>query len=125
MNNDDFQTLIKDNKYEQLFNPNQNYSCLYYDEDEFIIKNRTGDNFLNVFSLNIRSLPKNGGVLLNFLGNLKTEFHVIIVTEIESRNLIFAEKILSNYTFFRNIPHRNNWGCAGIYVHNPLSNVGL
>ena len=38
MNNDDFQTIIKENKYEQLFNPNQNYSCQYYDENEFIIK---------------------------------------------------------------------------------------
>ena len=49
MNNDDFQTIIKENKYEQLFNPNQNYSCQYYDENEFIIKNRNGDSFLNVF----------------------------------------------------------------------------
>ena len=36
------------------------------------VKNRNGDDFLNIFSLNIRSLPKNGGELLNFLGSLKT-----------------------------------------------------
>ena len=125
MNNDDFQTIIKENKYEQLFNPNQNYSCQYYDENEFIIKNRNGDSFLNVFSLNIRSLPKNGGELLNFLGNLKTEFRIIILTEIGSRNLTVVEKLFPNYTFFHKIPHKNNWGGVGIYVHNSLSNVGL
>ena len=60
MNNVHFQTIITEHKYEQLFNPNQNYSWQYYDEGEFIIKNRNGDDFLNVFSLNIRSLPKMG-----------------------------------------------------------------
>ena len=82
MNNDKSQTIVKGNKYEELFNPNQNFSCQYYTEDEFIIKNRNGDDFLNIFSLNIRSLPKHGGELLNFLGSLKTDFHVIILTEI-------------------------------------------
>ena len=57
MNNDDFQTIIKQNNYDQLFNPYQNYSCQSYDEDVFNIKNRKGDDFLNLFSLNIRSLP--------------------------------------------------------------------
>ena len=125
MNNENFQTIITENKYEQLFNPNQNYSCQYYDEGEFIIKNRNGDDFLNVFSLNIRSLPKHGGELMSFLGTLKTEFHVIILTEIGSRNLTVVEKIFQNYTFFHKIPQRNNWGGVGIYIHNSLSNVGL
>ena len=60
MNNENFQTIITENKYEQLFNPNQNYSCQYYDEGELIIKTRNGDDFLNVLSLDIRSLPKMG-----------------------------------------------------------------
>ena len=58
MNNDKFQTIVKENKYEELFKPNQIFSCQYYTEDEFIIKNRNGDDFLNIFSLNMRSLPK-------------------------------------------------------------------
>ena len=57
----------------------------------FIIKNRNGDNVLNVFTSNIRSLPKNGGELLKFLGNLKTGFHFIILTEIGSQNLTVVE----------------------------------
>ena len=113
MNNDKFQTIVKGNKYEELFNPNQNFSCQYYTEDEFIIKNRKGDDFLNIFSLNIRSLPKHGGELLNFLGSLKTDFHVIILTEIGSPNLTVVEKMLPNYTFFHKIPQKNNLGGRG------------
>ena len=125
MNNDDFQTIIKQNNYDQLFNPNQNYSCQYYDEDEFNIINRKGDDFLNVFSLNIRSLPQNGGELLSVLGNLKTDFHVIILTETGARNLTVTKKMFPNYTFFHKIPHKNNWGGVGIYVHNFLAYVEL
>ena len=125
MNNDDFQTIIKQNNYDQLFNQNQNYSCQYYDEDEFDIKNRKGDDFLNVFSLNIRSLPKNGGELISFLENLKTDFLVIILTEIGTRNVTVTKKMFPNYTFFHKIPNKNNWGGVSIYVHNSIANVGL
>ena len=104
MNNDKFLTIVKGNKYEELFNPNKNFSCQYYTEDEFIIKNRNGDDFLNIFSLNIGSLHKYGGELLNFMGSLKTYFHVIILTEIGSRNLTVVEKMLPNYIFF----HKNS-----------------
>ena len=38
MNKENVQTIITENKHKQLFNPNQNYSCQYYDEGEFIIK---------------------------------------------------------------------------------------
>ena len=110
MNNDKFQTIVKGNKYEELYNPNQNFSCQYYTEDEFIIKNRNGDDFLNICSLNIRSVHKHGGELLNFLGSLKTDFHVIILTVIGSRNLTVVENMLPNYTFFHKIPSLSNIG---------------
>ena len=51
MNNDKFQTIVMENKYEMVFNPNQNFSCQKYTEDEFIIKNRNGDDFLYIFFL--------------------------------------------------------------------------
>ena len=63
--------------------------------------------------------------MLNFLGNLKTEFCFRILTEIGSWNLTVVEKLFPNYTFFHKTPHKNNWGGLGIYVHNSLSNVGL
>ena len=123
MNNENFQTILTENKYEQLFNPSKNYSCQYYDEGEFSIKNRNGDDFLNVFSLNIRSLLKNGGELMSFLGTLKTEFHVLILTEIGSRNLAVVEKIFPNYTFFFKKFHKGIIGRHGniyIYIYSTL-----
>ena len=114
MNNDKFQTIVNGNKNEELFNPNQKFSCQYNTEDEFIIKNRNGDDFLNIFSLNIRRLPKHGSELLNILGSLKTDFHVIILTGIAARNLTVVEKKIPNYTFFHKI-HKN--------TNNPWTNA--
>ena len=91
---------------------------------QIIIKNRNGDDFLNIFSLNIRSLPKHGGELLNFLGSLKTDFHVIILTEIGSRNLTVVEKCFQTILFFIKFPKKIIGG-VGIYVHSSLSNIGL
>ena len=58
MDNDEFQTYLKENEFEQLFNPFDSVKYQYYDENEFISANRNGDGFFNIFSMNIRSLPK-------------------------------------------------------------------
>ena len=60
MNNENFENFLKDNKYEQILNPCNMTPCEYFDE-EFSKKYRKGDECLNIFSLNIRSLPKHGG----------------------------------------------------------------
>ena len=52
------QNLFQENKHEQLFNPNDRYSCQYFDEDEFVAKIGTVMSFL--MSLDW-TLPKNGG----------------------------------------------------------------
>ena len=41
MDNDEFQTYLKENEFEQLFNPFDPVKCQYYDEKEFISANRT------------------------------------------------------------------------------------
>ena len=43
MDNDEFQTYLKENEFEQLFNPFDSVKCQYYDEIEFISANRNGD----------------------------------------------------------------------------------
>ena len=73
--------------------------CQYFDEDEFIKKNRKSDECLNIFALNIRSLPKHGGELLYFLKDLNTKFDVIVLTEIGSKNISVVEKLLPDYNF--------------------------
>ena len=65
MVNDEFKAYLQENKFEQLFNTFDSITYQYYDENEFISVKRNGDVFLNIFSMNIRSLPKHGGELVN------------------------------------------------------------
>ena len=121
--NDEFQTYLKENEIEQLFNPFDSVKCQYYDENEFISANRNGDGFFNIFSMNIRSLPKHGGELVNFISSMETKFDVIILTEIGARNLSVVLNLFPNYAFHYVRPHNNNYGGVGIYTHNSLLNV--
>ena len=82
INNEKFEKFLKENKCKQIVNPSNMTPCQCFDEEEFIKKNRTSDGCLNIFSLNIRSLPKHGGELLQFLRDLNTRFDVIVMTEI-------------------------------------------
>ena len=106
---------IKEQKLSKLFNSKDYTSCKYYDEDEFI---RLGNNsHLNVFCLNVRSLPKHIGELANFINSLKNEIHVIVLTEIGSRNLSLAENLLPSYHSLKYvIPEKNLKGGVGIYL---------
>ena len=125
LDNEEFNTYLKENKFDQLFNPFDQISCQCFEEDEFIGKNRNGDEFLNIFSMNIRSLPKHGGELFNFLGILKTKFDIIILTEIGARNLTLVENLLPNYDFYFVKPCGNNYGGVGIYMSKSLLNVAV
>ena len=66
MDNGEFKAYLKENTFEQLFNPFDSITCQYCDEYKFISANRNGDVFPNIFSMNIRSLPKHGGELVIF-----------------------------------------------------------
>ena len=95
----------------------------YLDENSFLNLNREGPNFLNVFSLNIVSLPKHGGELLNFLDILRMQFNVIILSEIGARNISSMEHLIPDFTFHYVLPIGNNYGGIGIYLSNEISNV--
>ena len=118
MDNDEFQTYLKENEFEQLFNPFDFVKCQYYDENEFISANRNGDRVFNIFSMNINSLPKHGGELVNFISSMETKFDVINLTEIGARNLSAVLNLFPNYTFHYVRPHKNNYGCVAIYTPN-------
>ena len=123
INNEKFECLLKENKYEQIFSPSNMTPCQYFDEEEFIKKNRKSDECLNIFALNIRSLPKHGGELLYFLKDLNTKFDVIVLTEIGSKNISVVEKLLPDYNFHYVLPEKNKCGGVGIYTCNSLTNV--
>ena len=109
LDNDKFQSFLKDDMYEEIFNAAESISCQYYGEEQFISKNRNGDEFLNIFTLNIRSLPKHGGELYIYLESLNTNFDVIILTEIGERNLSVVQKSLPNFTVLYSPPVDSNW----------------
>ena len=123
MNNEKFENFLKDNKYEQILNPSNVTPCEYFDEEEFSKKYRKGDECLNIFSLNIRSLPKHGGELFCFLKDLNTKFHIIVLTEIGSKNISVVENLLPNYNFQYVLPEKNKCGGVGIYTCGSLTDV--
>ena len=61
MDNEKFENLLKDNKYEHILNPGIMLPCQYFDEDEFNETNRNDDECLNVF-LSILEVYLNTGV---------------------------------------------------------------
>ena len=70
MNSNGLLEFIKENEFYSLCSPYQSLSCSYYDEDGFKYKIYDNEHYLNIFSMNIRRLPKHGGELLVFLQSL-------------------------------------------------------
>ena len=66
--------FIRENWFRELFNPEDINFCQYFDEEELIKCKRNESYYWNIFSMNIRSLPKHGGggggATDMFVGNL-------------------------------------------------------
>ena len=86
--------FLKTNQFDSLLNASDLNCCKYYDEDKFNDLNRQVDGFLNMFSLNIKSLPKHGGELACYFNILKMQFDIILMTEIRAKNIILMENLL-------------------------------
>ena len=98
--------------------------CSYHDEESFN-KLSISSKSINIFSLNIRSLPGHGGQLLNFLNLLDCRFDILILTEIGSRNISVVETLLPGYAFHHVTPINNMYGGIGIYVSNDVENFSV
>ena len=123
MENHGLPQFIEENYFTNLFNPENISLCQYYDEDAFDGLRRDSSRHLNVFSMNIRSLPKHGGELVVYLDILKTKFDVIVLTEIGARNLTVVEHLFTNFTFYYTIPTNNQYGGVGIYLSHNISQI--
>ena len=75
--------------------------------------------------MNIRSLPAHAGELVAYLGMLKTNFQIIILSEIGARNISVVQELLPGYTLYYVIPENNNFGGVGIYISNSIENVSV
>ena len=58
MEHNEIANFIKENKFHELCNSVEIPHCAYYDEDMFIAKQLIAGRNLNIFSMNVRSLPK-------------------------------------------------------------------
>ena len=115
--------FIKENKLNHAIYDTDTIACDYYDAEEFSKLNRKNENFLNVISMNIVSLPKHGSGLACFISSLETHIDVIVLTEIGARNISTVEHLFPNYTLFYVTPESNPKGGVGIYVSNHINDV--
>ena len=118
-----FSNAIKENKFLNSMHDNGDIQCHYYDSQEFISLNLNKPENLNVFLLNISSLPKHAGELVCFLNSLETSFNVIVLNEIGQVNLERMNNLFEGYTFIFEPPASNIRGGVGMYVSNGLLNV--
>ena len=125
LNNNRLDKLIQDNDLSSLVDSEKIISCSYYDEDKFNKSWQTRDKSLYIISLNIRSLPKHAGELINYLSMLKNDFQIIALTEIGSRYLSTVQHLMDDYTFHFVIPSTNKFGGVGLYVWNKLQNISV
>ena len=116
MSDNGLKDFIRTNSMLNILDIDNYISCDYYDEDKFKKLNLNNNCSLNVLSLNIVSLPKHGGELVNFLNILGMQFSVIILSEIGARNITVAEHLLPGFSFFYTLPEGNNFGGVGIYI---------
>ena len=68
--------FIKENHFSDLFHNQDIPECAYFSEDDFIRLKRDAPSNFNIFSMNIRSLPKHGGELTVFLKLLEADFDI-------------------------------------------------
>ena len=115
--------FLKENNFTDSLHLEQDSSCAYHDEESFSQLQISDRNKLNVFSLNIRSLPRHGGELLNYLNILDAQFQIIVLTEIGARNLSVVEHLIPNYTFHYVTPISNMFGGVGIYFSNDIEHL--
>ena len=116
-------TFIKDKKLSQILDPDENISCEYYDESMFNRLNRNERNHLNILSMNIVSLPKHGGELVNFLDLLQSQFQIVVISEIGARNISTVENLLPGYSFYYVLPSSNAYGGVGIYFSECIEEI--
>ena len=113
--------FIKDHKLSQILDSTKYTSCEYYDEEKLIkhVKNNVN---LNIFSMNIRSLPLHGGELVNYINILQTEFHVIVLTEIGAKNLSLVENLFTSHHALQYVsPLDNPRGGVGIFISSSIN----
>ena len=125
MEENSFKNAIKENKFLNDTHGHEAIQCNYHDCESFIRLNRNGNSCLNIYSLNISSLPKHSGELLCYLSALETRFDIIIVTEVGNSNISLYDNLFENFDFRYVLPINNRKGGVGIYFNSNITNLEM
>ena len=83
------------------------------------------ENLFFVFHVNIRSLNKNFAKLLEFLTNMKNEFHVKLISKMwcndDSINVNFLYQIANYLPIHQFRKTDNNGGALALYIHKTIT----
>ena len=123
MDNHCITEFINENHINELFVNQDIPLCNYLNADAFTQLKRETPSHLNIFSMNIRSLPKRGGELLVFLKLPETDVDIVVLTEIGSRNIDLVKPLLNDDDFYCVAPLKNMYGGVGIDVSSNINNV--
>ena len=123
MKENGFNEIVKENKILNSMNSQNAIPCMYYDAEEFVALNRNGKEFLNIFSLNISSLPKHASELTCYLYTLETTFDIIVLSEIGKTNIDSMTNLFKGFDLYFDSPSSNTKGGVGIFVSHRLGKV--
>ena len=108
-----------------LFDPNAKTLCNHYDEGSYGDLKRDAPSHLNIFCLNIRSLPRHAGEFVVFLKWPQINFDVIALTEIGARNMSTVEHLFDDNEFLYTLPKSNMYGKVRLYLSKAITNVNI
>ena len=94
----------------------------YFLEDEFTQLKRETPSYLNIFSINICSLPKHGNDLVVFLKLLDTDLDIVVLMEIWSHSMDLVQHLLNDYDFYY-VKHLNNIYGRGVGINVSSSTI--
>ena len=125
MDENSFKNAIKENRFLNETQGDDNVQCDYHDFESFKSLNRNGNSCLNIYSLNISSLPKHAGELVCFISALETKFDIIILTEIGASNIPLYDNLFKDFVFRYVLPVGNPKGGVGIYFSTDIMSLKL
>ena len=122
MNDHSLIKFIKEQKLSKILQSDNYTNCEYFDEENFSCLSVQNDR-LNIFAMNISSLPRHAGNLVNFIRILQAKFQIIILSEIGKRNLNLVEDIFNttHHPMEFDPPKTNFKGGVGIFLSHEIT----
>ena len=99
---------LYENYFSDLFDNQDIPECAYFSHDDFIRPTRGAPTYLNIFSMNINSLPNHGGIVL---------------TEMGSCNINTVKYFLDSHVFYYVALINNMYGGVGICASDNVIKV--